>query len=240
MNQKEFYKRMNQKNLSEVAEEKVAAFLSSACKDADVLFSGIEERIIDPDDAEYIRSVISEVLNDIADGDKKSNRLMSVLDDASDGMSAVFVKMLHQMRAENDYSGLGLLYESCDTDLSFAIYQRLGDMIFNDYYPDINLEEHEKDSPLFREFYDRFDQHFFNLLIKADTEWESYLQPADEKDNDEEDYELSYERFQQMIAASEDEDDVADDLMPSVVQLRIMKCCAFLMALADAVDAEKG
>ena len=29
--------------------------------------------------------------------------------------------------------------------------------------------------------------------------------------------------------------EVADDLMPSVVQLRIMKCAAYLMALAAAV-----
>ena len=147
---------------------------------------------------------------------------------------------MHQMRAENDYSGLGLLYESCDTDLPFGIYQRLGDMIFNDYFPAMNLGEHEKASPVFRTFYYRFDDYFGNLLASADVAWESYLQPADEKDNDEEDYELSYERFQQMIADSEAEDDAADDLMPSVVQLRIMKCSAYLMALADAVDAEKG
>ena len=48
-------------------------------------------------------------------------------------------------------------------------------------------------------------------------------------------YETTYERFQKMIADSDAEDDATDDLMPSVVQLRIMKCSAYLMALADAV-----
>ncbi len=237
MNEKDFNEKMNRKNLGEIAEEKVAAYLSSDCEDVDVLFSAVDGQLIDPADAEYIGSVLASALSDIADDDKQQNCLMTILHDASDGMSAVFMKMLHSMRKEYDYSGLGLLYESCDTDLPFRIYQRLGDMIFNDYFPAMNLGEHEKASPVFRTFYNRFDDYFGNLLASADVAWESYLQPADEKDNDEEDYELSYERFQQMIADSEAEDDAADDLMPSAIQLRVMKSTAFLMALAAANEA---
>ena len=160
---------------------------------------------------------------------------MTVLCDASDAMNVVFMKMLHSMRKEYDYSGLGLLYEACGTDLPFRIYQTLGDMIFNDRYLEYKLEEHEKDSPLFRGFYDRFDDYFGDLLIRANSAWESYLQPADvDDDEDDEGEELTFERFRRMIAASEDEDDAADDLMPSVVQQRIMKCCAYLMALSEA------
>ena len=239
MTKKEFEAKMNKKNLGEIAEEKVAAFLTSGCEDVDVLFNGIEERILNPEDAEYIRSVLAEVLDGIPEFNKKRNHLMSVIRDSSDAMSTVFLLMMHKMRQENDYSGLGLLYEACSTDLPFRIYQWLGDMIFNDRYLDGNLQEREKESPLFRVFYDRFNDYYGDLITRADTVWESYLQPADvddDEDNEEDKgEELSYERFQQMIADSEDEDDIADDLMPSTVQLRVLKSAAYLMALAGAV-----
>lgn len=237
MTKKEFEAKMNKKNLGEIAEEKVAAFLTSGCEDVDVLFNGIEERILNPEDAEYIRSVLAEVLDGIPELNKKRNHLMSVIRDSSDAMSTVFMLMMHKMRQENDYSGLGLLYEACSTDLPFRIYQWLGDMIFNDRYLECELDEHKKASTLFKLIFDRFDQYFYGLLASADVAWESYMLPSvdDDSDDEEEANELTYERFQKMIADSEDEDDIADDLMPSTVQLRVLKSAAYLMALAGAV-----
>ena len=101
MNKEEFYAKMNQKNLGEVAEEKVAAFVASECEDTDVLFDDVNERIIEPDDAEYIGSILAAAVDDAADGDKKSTRLMTVLCDASDAMNVVFMKMLYSMRNRN-------------------------------------------------------------------------------------------------------------------------------------------
>ena len=250
MTQEEFNEKMNTKDLDEIAEDCIAAYLSADCEDDTLLLSGINERFVDPEDLVFIRSVLIEELNKIAQSEtdepitdpyeQKLIRLMYTLREASAAMEAAFEKMLHKIRAECDCSGLGLLYDACDTNLPYSIYQHLGSMIFNDFFSTLDLAERAEASPLFASFYDKFDDHFSGLVAASEAAWAAYhhsIDDDDDSDDDEdENEELTYERFQEMFAKARSAEKSIDFPMVSDIHKRTLKATALLMALSEAME----
>ena len=251
MNKEDFEAKMNRKDLDEIAEDCIAAYLSADCEDDTLLLSGINERFVDPEDLVFIRSVLIEELNKIAQSEtdepitdpfeQKLIRLMYTLREASAAMETAFTKMLHKIRAECDCSGLGLLYDACDTNLPYSIYQHLGSMIFNDFYSTLDLAERAEASPLFASFYEKFDDHFSGLVAEAEAAWAAYHHSIDDEDDDnedddDEDDELSYERFQRMFEAAKAKEKSIDFPMVSDIHKRTLKATALLMALSEAME----
>ena len=247
MNKEEFYEKMNRKNLGEIAEEQILAFCSSDCTVRELLFGGVDERIIGQEDMALIRGVLSISLKtleeDVESKDPVSNpapvktivQLKYILHEASEAMNTAFMRLLHSMREEKDYSGIGMIYDACTVDQPFEIYQRLGDMIFNDHFSELDLEERAKISPLFKFYFQHFDKFYGDLIQAAESAWESYQNAHDDEsdDNNSEKIELTFERFQEMIANA----DVEVDL-PSLTAIhkRLLQASAYLMALSAAAD----
>ena len=247
MNEKEFEAKMNRKDLDEIAEDRIAAYLSADCADDALLFNGIDERFIDPEDLDFLRSVLTEGLNkieidetDITPYEQKLIRLMYLLRESSAAMETAFEKMLHKIRTECDCSGLGLLYDACDTNLPYSIYQQIGSMIFNDFYKMLDLDERAEASPLFATYFERFDDHFSGLVAESEAAWAAYHHSIDEDDDsdneDDEEEELSYERFQRMFAKAKSAEKSIDFPLVSDIHKRTMRATALLMAYSEAME----
>ena len=245
MTKEEFNAKMNRKNLGEIAEEQILAFCSSDCTVRDLLFGGVDEQIISQEDISLIRGVLSTALKTLAEEAKRKDpitptpvktviQLKYILHEASDAMNAAFMRMLHEMRIGYDYSGLWLIYDACTVDQPFEIYQRLGDMIFNDHFSELDLEDRFAISPLFRFYYHQFDGYYADLIQAAESAWDTYLYSNHQSDDDSVGIEFTYEFLQNLVATNAD----SDIDLPSIDEIRknMMQASAYLMALSAAAE----
>lgn len=245
MKKEEYDSRWNRKGLGEIAEDRIIAYLSSDCTDDGFLFKGIDERFIGKEDLSFVRSVFSTSVSEesqdlikqfgLSGYEMKLVQLMNNLREASEAMNTNLMKMLHKMRAENDYSGLGMLYDTCDTDQPYSIYQLLGDMIFCDRYSEADTKYRIEVSPLFASYNEKFDSYFGGLLADAEAAGASFTNQygSDYEDNDENSVSM-LDRFREYAAAHMDDD--CDILSLTDVHKRTLQASAFLMAFSFAVE----
>ena len=245
MTKEEFNSKMNRKNLGEIAEEQILAFCSSDCTVRELLFGGTDERIIRQEDLSLIRGVLSTTLRTLSEEVERKDpitnpapiktvvQLKYILHEASEAMSTELMRVMHEMRKEQDFSALGMIYDACSTDQPFAIYQRLGDMIFNDRFIEIDLEERFSKSPLFKYYLHQFNKFYSDQIQVAESAWDSYLYEHNEAVDGSIAIELTYELIENLLADA----DVDADL-PSITAIhrRMLQASAYLMALSAAAD----
>lgn len=180
MTNKEFQKKLTQKNIEELAEERVRAVLSNN-QGVEALFKRYYD-FFDDEELKLFKNIITEALlknrsTDSEDftSDQELLKLFCVFSTAKDAMRDLVILMVNEMREENDYAGLAELHDDV-LRLPYDLYIPLAFIVFHNLYE--TLDVFCEEGRWYQSFSKVFNSHFIDLRKQADNEWAACQQSA--------------------------------------------------------------
>ena len=170
MTKEEFTRKLNQKSIAQLADERIHAVLSNK-QDIELLFRPYYD-YFDRSDLKFLKSVITDTTtifdSEANDPDKRLINLLGIVSTAKDAMRDLVVMMLHEMRDEDDFAGLAELHDAA-MKLPYDLYLSLSVLIYNDLYESLDL--YNQEGKYYQSFVKQFHSYFCGLRQRADDEW---------------------------------------------------------------------
>lgn len=237
MTNEEFVKKMNQKSIKELAEERVHAVLTNK-QSVDTLFRKYYD-FFAGEELDLIKRVITEALDNTRSSDLEELKpdqellqLFCAFATAKDAMRDLVIMMAHDMRDENDFAGLTELHDSV-IRLPYNLYQPLAFILFNDLYDTLPIYA-EEDSSWYQSFVKVLNSHFAALRKKADNEWAAWQRTASDE-GDPAPRELTREYIHELWERHSAQEDM---LLQSTVEKREIMALGFLMMITRILRDE--
>ena len=232
MTKEEFTRKLNQKSIDQLADERIRAVLINK-QDIEILFRPYYD-VFDKSDLKVLKSVITEATSIIGastnEPDLKLINLFGIVSTAKDALRDLVVMMLHEMRDEDDFAGLAELHDAA-MKLPYDLYLALSVLIYNDLYE--SLELFNQEGKYYQSFAKKFNAHFCGLRQRADEEWAKCQATAIDDSVTVENV-LSHEHLNELWQKHSALNDI---LLISTIEKREMLALALLMLIEKILRA---
>lgn len=239
MTNEEFQKKLTQKSIDELANERVNSVFSHK-EGVHILFRRYYD-YFNSDDLEMFKRVLLGKLSNNQSSCKGEQltpeqellRLYCVFASAKDAMRDLVIAMCHDMRGEDDYAGLAELHDAV-LKLPYYLYQPLSYIIFNDLFDTGDVFEHEGNE-LYQTIVKKFNSYYCDLRTQADDEWACcQLEMSNSIRDDSSPRELTREYLHELWELHSNKEDI---LLLSTIEKREIMALGFVMLIEHVLRA---